>query len=240
MRKVYARQIPPEHQESPLFLGDEFWPDDVILDGNNRLKSHTIPAYDHINRYFDEMAGEWENDGFYYVPIGYGYRPHPKKHDYTIGEILRDYGFTRSDGKPWSNQQKHKWRVFMEGNGPADEDDAICEMLELMTGKAWESTTIRGCCQGDWQTMIHSTDWTREAVEQFEIEYFNTGSEWMIHDEETAPETPEEISGFCMYCHGWNDYDIRAEIANSAGGNPADVVLYGFDGYTQTARYVDR
>lgn len=240
MKKIYARQIPPEHQESPLFLGDECWPDDVILDGNNRLNSHTIPEYDHINRHFDEMASEWENDSCWYEWTGHNYRRRAKKHDYTLGEILHDYGFTRRDGKPWSNQQKHKWRLFMEGNGPADEEDAICEMLELMTGQAWETTTIRGCCQGDWQTMFYPADWTRESVEQFEIEYFNTGSEWTIHDEETTPESPEEISGYTVYCHGWNDYDIRSEIANTAGGNPIDVVLYGFDGYTQTARYAER
>lgn len=237
MKKVYARQIPPEHQESPLFLGDEFWPDDVILDGNRYLNSHTIPAYDHINRYFDEMAGEWENDGCYYVPIGYGYRQHPKKHDYTIGEILRDYGFTREDGKPWSNQQKHKWRVFLEGNGPADESQGMCELLELITGKEWTRTTIRGVCQGDWQTMYHPADWTRTQVEIFETEYFNTGSGWMIHDEETDPETPEEISGFCMYCHGWNDDDIRAEIAEETNADPADIVLYKFSSWKRSATY---
>ena len=32
--KVYARQIAPEYQESPLFLGDEFWPENVLVYGN--------------------------------------------------------------------------------------------------------------------------------------------------------------------------------------------------------------
>lgn len=220
MKKVYARQISPEHQESPLFWGDEFWPDDVILDGNRDYKSHTIPAYDHIDRYFDEMAGEWANN-----------------QNYTIGEILRDYGFTREDGKPWSNQQKHKWRVFLEGNGPVYESQGMCELLELITGKAWTCTTIRGVCQGDWQTMYHPADWTRTQVEIFETEYFNTGSEWTIHDGEDDPESPEEIIGFYMYCHGWSDDDIRAEIAAETGADPADVVLYKFSGWKRSATY---
>lgn len=42
--KIYAKQISPEYQESPLFLGDEFWPEGIILDGNRDYKSRTIPA----------------------------------------------------------------------------------------------------------------------------------------------------------------------------------------------------
>lgn len=53
--KIYARQIAPEHQESPLFYDDMF-PDNIIVSGNRNYKARTIPAFDQINRYFDEMA----------------------------------------------------------------------------------------------------------------------------------------------------------------------------------------
>ena len=73
--KIYAKQISPEYQESPLFLGDEFWPEGIILDGNRDYQSRTIPAYDDIKRYFDEMAEEWENDGCYYTYNVKGLKP---------------------------------------------------------------------------------------------------------------------------------------------------------------------
>ena len=29
--KIYAKQVSPEYQESPLFLGDEFFPDNIAV-----------------------------------------------------------------------------------------------------------------------------------------------------------------------------------------------------------------
>lgn len=54
--KIYAKQISPEYQESPLFLCEEFWPEGIILDGNRDYTSRTISAYDDIKRYFDDMT----------------------------------------------------------------------------------------------------------------------------------------------------------------------------------------
>lgn len=38
--KIYARQINPEYQESPLFMGDEFFPDNIAVCGNCDYRSH--------------------------------------------------------------------------------------------------------------------------------------------------------------------------------------------------------
>lgn len=38
--KIYAKQVPPEYQESPLFLGDEFFPDDIAVCGNRDYMEH--------------------------------------------------------------------------------------------------------------------------------------------------------------------------------------------------------
>lgn len=77
----------------------------------------------------------------------------------------------------------------------------------------------------------------KKALTMFEIEYFNTGTEWIVHDEEIEPESPEDISGFSMYCTSWNDEGIKQEIAEASGGKIEDIILYAFDGYTQTAKY---
>ena len=53
--KIHAKQVPPEYQESPLFY-DDFFPDNIILDGNRDYKSHTIPVYYAIINHYDDAA----------------------------------------------------------------------------------------------------------------------------------------------------------------------------------------
>ena len=117
------------------------------------------------------------------------------------------------------------------------EIDILCKALELISGEKWGNSTIRGCCQGDWQEVIYPAIYGREWLECFEMEYFNTGSEWIIHDEDTAPETPEAVSGYSIYCYGWNNDLIRAEIAEAVGANPEEVILYRFNGWARSASY---
>ena len=56
--KIYARQIPPEYQESPLFLGAEFFPDDIAVYGNRDYKEH-IPAVFERIRGALETGSSW-------------------------------------------------------------------------------------------------------------------------------------------------------------------------------------
>ncbi|MGN0629530.1 MAG: hypothetical protein ACI4IW_07890 [Oscillospiraceae bacterium] len=239
--KIYAKQVPPEYQESPAFLFgiEECFPG-VIFDGNDHYTSHTTPEYEQIMQYLNAMAGAWEDANIYYIydSDAHDYTKHYKsKPDYTIGEILHEYGFYRNDGKPWNNKQKHQWRVIMENDDLSD-DEAICAALELMTGKKHDCTTIRGCCQGEWQDIIFPADeYSDNAIEILETEYFNTGSEWIIHDESSDPETPEEISGYSVYCYGWNADKIRAELADAAGVDPGDVILYEYAGSYTMPKY---
>ena len=234
--KIYAKQVNPEYQESPLFI-DGFFPDNIILTGNRDFNSHTTPEFDQINSHFEDMAGTWENDRFFFQWNGAGYDKIAKKPEYTLQELLTDYGFTRPDGKPWTTKQRHEWRLLMEREEL--DDDGIIKALQLLTGKAWKAFTIRGCCQSDWQSgFCPVSEWSREALEAFEAEYFNTGTEWIIHDEDGEPESPEEINGYSVYCHGWNSDQIRKEIADAAGEtDPAAVVLYEFTGWSRSPEY---
>lgn len=183
--KIYAKQVNPEYQESPLFI-DGFFPDNIILTGNRDFNSHTTPEFDQINSHFEDMAGTWENDRFFFQWNGAGYDKIAKKPDYTLQELLTEYGFSRPDGKPWTTKQWHEWRLLMEREEL--DDDGIIKALQLLTGKAWKAFTIRGCCQSDWQSgFCPVSEWSREALEAFEAEYFNTGTEWII------PSLPEPL-----------------------------------------------
>ena len=102
-----------------------------------------------------------------------------------------------------------------------------------------EAFIISGCCQSDWQAgFCPVEEWSREALEVFETEYFNTGSEWIIHDEDGEPESPEEVTGYSVYCVGWNDEQIKRELADAAGeSDPAAVVLFKFTGWSRCPEY---
>lgn len=227
--KIYARQIPPEYQESPLML-DDIWPENLIITGNRDFQDHTTPEYDQLIDYLDDMANDWENANYWY---SYGQLTLIKKSkpETSLRELLHAYGFKRPDGKEWTTKQRHEWRVILENNRP---DDYITDALELLTGKRWDTCTIRGCVQRDWQGVIYPGDeWSRKDLDYFEAEYFNTGSEWMIHDEDTEPEDAEDISGYCMYCYD----DPREEIAREMGVNPDDVILYAYAGSYSVPKY---
>ena len=169
--KIYAKQISPENQESPLFLGEDFWPEGIILDGNRDYTSRTISAYDDIKRYFDDMAAAWENDGCYYSyeETAEGYRSvrHTCKREYNIAETLREYGFQREDGKAWTTKQRHEWRLLMESGQEADDEKLILAALRLITGKEWNTKTINGCCQGDWQRVFMK--WKNGVLKHWKI-----------------------------------------------------------------------
>lgn len=228
--KVYAKQINPSYQESPLMIFDE-WPEDLIVTGNRDYQSHTIPEYNRVKEYFDDMTSEWNQNGMY------------GSEKYSLKEILHDYGFERNDGKPWTTKQRHEWKLLMESEYyDSRDDEIILKALELMTGAEWKSITIRGCCQGDWQNVYYRVDRRdKKSLEAFETEYFNTGSEWMIHDPtlvdgiEDVPEGPDDVSGYTMYCYSWNEDGIREEIASAAGCKPEDVTMWAWD----SGSYVD-
>lgn len=89
---VYAKQIAPEYQESPLFL-DGCFPDDIILTGNRHFNSHTTPEYDKIAADFDSMAETWENERFFFQWNGAGYDKIAKKPEYTLAELFAGIRF---------------------------------------------------------------------------------------------------------------------------------------------------
>ena len=59
--KVYARQINPECQESPLFVfGFEGW-ENVSFCGNRNYRDRMSPLFERVNKYLANMAADWED-----------------------------------------------------------------------------------------------------------------------------------------------------------------------------------
>jgi hypothetical protein len=217
--KIYAKQVPPEYQESPLFLGDEFWPDDVFVFGNRDYNQHADTlndlktALENIVEVFDDMQqGQgWTNDLAYAIhcelPEEYR-REYSRPERLKMVELANEYCFAKS----------------------YEENDVLCKVLELITGKTWDNGTIRGSCQGDWQEIIFPAEYGREWLEEFETEYFNTGTEWIIDPD------GDNIS---VYAHGWNNEQIRAELAAAVGVEPENIILQAFSGWSKTAVYAE-
>lgn len=214
--KMYARQISPEYQESPLFWGDECFPEDIILTGNRQYNSHTTKAWDRLSN-AEDAADQ----------IRYIQDRSPWACYNTVTDALNDI-LTRDDGKGYTTRQVHAWKKLLEDWQDTEREKALA--LELITGTPYDWHEIRGTCQGEWQMLFCPEDWTPEAVQAFEIEYFNMGTEWIIHDEEADPEGPEDVQGYGVYAHGWNVEEIRKELAEIAGCNPEELTLWAVSG----------
>lgn len=117
------------------------------------------------------------------------------------------------------------------GTRGADDEGIIAEAISIVTGQKWEYKQISGCCQSDWNYIYYRPEeWTAKALEYFKIEYFNTGEEWRIEDEEG-----DDMGN--VYTHEWNDDEKKREIAENIGVDPGEVTLYLFDGWIKTAKY---
>ena len=218
--KIYAKQVAPECQESPLFM--EEWPENVYVFGNRHYKNHGGDYIENIKNSMYDAADELKA-----LPRGGSY------YDSFI-DILADLIPEPENKKEYSRADRLKWRALLLNfdAGAISDDDAITTALELITGDEYAAGEIRGCCQGDWNNIIYPAEYGREWLENFEIEYFNTGDEWQINEG-----IPDSDDNYYFYSHAWNEDGIRAEIAAAAGVEPDDVILYIFTGYTRTPEY---
>ena len=231
MIKAYAKQVNPAYQESPLLIFDE-WPEDMVLYGNRDYRSHTIPIFDRLIDNYEACMTEIDN-------FQNGYRWYK-----NITEIIIDHLPPVHKDK-YSTKEIHAWKLLLEEwekvwdrKSRLNESDCIVEALGLMTGKKWDYSTIHGSCQSDWQIIYYVVDeWNRESRNAFEVEYFNMGSEWMIHDGDDQPEQPEDISGFTCYCTAWNADGIREQLADIAGCKPEEVKAWAWDGEIYLPKY---
>lgn len=228
--KIFARQISPEYQESPLFLDEDFFPDNIAVFGNRDYKKHLPATFEKVREVLTagELAGMLEDP----AELKQWYR--------NTTEAVTDYLQPESGGK-YSTKAIHDLKALVLQFSTChsrEENGVLCKVLSIVTGQAWDYSIIRGCCQSDWQEIVFPVaEWSKEAIRTFESEYFNTGTEWIVHDEETEPESPEEISGYSVYCTGWNEDQIRKELADASGEAPENIIMFAFDGWTKTAKY---
>lgn len=217
--KIYAKQVPPEYQESPLFMDE--WPENVYVFGNRYYKDHGGDNIENIKNSMYDAADELK--ALFRGASNYN----------SFIDIINNFLPAPENKKEYSRADRLKWRELLLSFGYYSDidDDAITAALELITGDEYDAAQIRGCCQGDWNNVIYPAKYGREWLDNFEIEYFNTGDEWRVYYDD------DDENGFYIYTHAWDDDGKRAEIADAAGVDPADVVLYAFDEWERTPKY---
>lgn len=228
--KIYARQIPPEYQESPLSYDEEVY-NYVSVCGNRECNEHFQPVF---KRVYDALDNGELSEALEDVKNKSGYYSFYRNVTEAINDLLP------AEKEKYSTKDINAIKKLVEEFDSCksyEAYDILCEVLEVVTGNEWDYRTIKGCCQSDWNRAFYQVkDWP-DGLNDFEMEYFNLGSEWMVHDEDFEPENPEDISGYTVYCHSYSDDGIKAEIMESMGVSEAEVILYEFDGYRQTAKY---
>lgn len=245
--KYYAKQVPPEYQTSPIdYTGwDEVMYPDLVLTGNRDYNEHTTEAWDKlmdnwedcradIRELLDYQDAKDNDDDFdeddWYI-----------NHD-SVREIIEDYLPPMSTRGPYTDKEISKWlEVLDDANNyrgePFRSREARCRALDLITGGNWGWKLLYGSSQSDMITCYFDKNtWRYEGIRQLEAEYFNMGTEWIVHDGPDAPSSPEDICGCSYYCIEYGE-DLRKELAELVGCDPEELVMYEFDGYTQIANY---
>lgn len=185
-----------------------------------------------------QVAPEYQEsplDMFDEIPEGlevYGnedYKRHTSDIFDNVLEALeeKDFDYINTESKDIERLNELAAKYYTQG---ANNEAIIAEALSIATGQKWEYKCIYGCCQSDWNYVYYCADlWTDKELEYFEIEYFNTGEEWRVVDEDG-----EECY---YYTHEWNDIYKTRELAESIGCSVQDLTLYAFDGWERTPKY---
>lgn len=227
--KVYAKQVHPGFQESPLFSPGCF-PENIAVCGNRDFISRKPEVFERVQTVLEqrelaevmEHPKEWEN----------WYK--------NATEAINEY-LPATNGKKYSPKKIHALRCLVIDYSCcvcSKENEILCKVLSIVDGRLWNWKTIHGSSQSDWNEVFFPVDeWGKKALQSFEKLYFDEGTEWTIHDEAEAPKTPEDINGYSVYCVGRDAEEIRNEIAEVTGAKPEEIKLFEFGGYTKTPYY---
>lgn len=204
--KIYARQVAPEYQISPLVYCD--LDGDFMIAGNKRLSEMNIQKLEGI----ENLEGLYEQ---FHTRGGEFYDVFEQYVDFA--DVIEDY-----TGVKLPADFDSCWLEGFDRENAAD----IALFLTIKEGKEYDYRTIRGYSQGDWNILYYPITTADTTLRVIEMEYFNLGTEWVIHDEETEVHNADDIRGYNMYCCGWSTEEIKEEIALCVGVSPEDVVLF--------------
>lgn len=201
--KIEAYQIDPAVQESNLFY---------VKDGRIRWEDCGWEDVSLIPR-----------KGYFYTMSGVVEEVYEKLEN---GEYLDDPELSGKLAPVAELIKNYSWDYLRQ-------TETLCAVCSIVDNREYVYKTIRGCCQDDWQTIVYPfTAYTKKDIETFEIMFFNTGTEYVVHES-----TPDYDGETGIYCCNYRIEDIRQEIADAFNVNASDVVIHKFAGYKKIPQY---
>lgn len=228
----YVRIAHPETQESPMYLDccyngrlnfEGTCYEGLTITGNDRFYGYKDPLFEKVENALENdlysIVYEWDYEAQWY-----------KNFSAAICEVLAP---EKKNGHNYSTREIKAIKdltvkYHSDCRYTSDYYDVICDVMTIVSGRKYDHQGIHGCCQGDYQEVFYEVEkWNQEAIDWIEAEYFNTGTEFCVHDEDTIPEDASDVSGYWDYTPDWN---VRRGIANAIGCNEDEVFIYNYDG----------
>lgn len=225
MSKVYATEVNPAYTESP------FWADYDEEDCGT--------SYDGLTILRADMKGVWQygwtrvkhtelydrvldNAKEAYYAVEYDKMRRPFSYYKNITAYFND---TFKPSRRLSTKDVHFLKEFfwnLDDECMKDFEgrhDEIAKVMTILSGRKYDVRELCGYCQGDSVTCIYPVDeWSKEALDTLETEYWNGGHEFEVTSED------DEV-GYCIYFTEYDYDDIRDEIASECGVEAEEVEM---------------
>lgn len=206
MAKIYATTLNPESYDYRVYDISDDDGNTVIIDGGREFANIDNNGY---LKAIKSIIKEYNTYSFDYYYNG------------SIMAFLKDMLPEKENGKRLSPREAHIIKQALD----ADKDiNTICDCLSIITGKIYLMRGLRGCCQGDYIEAYYPVeDGIQKYLNWIEAWYFGTGTEVMVHEEDSVPNSAEEVCGWTFYTDSWKTEDIKTEIKKEYGCKDEDV-----------------
>ena len=227
--KVYAKEVNPAYAESMFWADYDERDCGTSYDGLTILRCDSRGAFttywtrvkhtDLYDRVLDNAEDAYDAvDCFKMRDKESWYLAHYK----NITEYFTD---TFKPSRRLSTKDVHFLKKFFWNLDDEDMDnferrhDEIAKVLTILSGRQYDVVNLYGYCQGDIVHCIYPVDeWSKEALNTLETEYWNGGHEFDITSEDDG------VTYSCYFTE--SDYDdIRDEIASECGVEPEEVEM---------------
>lgn len=139
-----------------------------------------------------------------------------------------EYYFKKQSEEKFTQTEVKKFKELADKYFNAnhrEENDILCELLEIIYEEPFINGTLRGSCQDDWLEYICPAK-MRDRIDWIESVIFATGTEFAISEEPLENSEDMDISNFTIaYTDKWHEEDVRAWAANIAGCKPEEMKL---------------
>lgn len=217
MKKYYATELDGENFNYEMYLDEDTLVDNKIAIYGNReycnMNADLVEDIKHSleNCFYDlrEVQEDAENSGWTKKQLN--------------SELLKTVGYYFN--KNLSDDDKGSLINLCTLYNDSEDTDIILKAMSINYGKKYNVRTIKGCCQGDWNTLYYPEGTGEDFINFIEAVYFATGTEFAITENMVEPEEADTAETYCDYTYLWNTKDIKEWIAKNNHCDPEDVVV---------------